>query len=162
MSKAFDLAMFIGAPVNVGDGVVVTGVTSPFPTKFAPVAQGALPGVVVGASMPAAVAKDQILISGPGPTYAWSLGTNPAAAAAVPPPTARYQVLLSDAALTWQDATINTLMGLGNAVTTTAGGDFTPAAQLVFQTTATASVRIDGRDPNLSIIDNFGWDAGTF
>ena len=53
-------------------------------------------------------------------------------------------------------------MGLGNAVTTTSGGDFAPSAKLVFQTTATPTVCIDGGDPALSIIDNFSWDGGTF
>lgn len=162
MSKAFDLAIFVGAPANVGDGVVVTGVASPYPTKFAPLVVGAQPGVVVGASVPAANAKDQILISGPSPGFAWALGTNPAAAASVPPATAPRQVIISDASLQWQDSSIDVLMGLGNAVTTTGGGDFTPSAQLTFQTTSTPSVCIDGRDPALSILDNFSWDAGTF
>ena len=162
MSKAFDLSQFVGVPVNIGDGVVVTGLTSPFPTKFAPVAQGSKPGVVVGASMPAANAQNQILISGPGPTYAWALGVNPAAAASVPPATAFRQMLMADAGLQWQDTTIDVVMALGNAVTTTLGGTFVAAANLVFTPSAAAAVRIDGGDPNLSVIDNFSWDAGTF
>ena len=53
-------------------------------------------------------------------------------------------------------------MAISSAVTTTNGGNFSPSAQLVFQTTATPTVCIDGGDPNLSILDNFSWDAGTF
>ena len=162
MTKAFELALFVPNPVNSGDGVVVDVLGPPYTTKFAPLVTGSGPGIVVGGSMPKANAQNQILISGPGPNYAWALGTNPAAAAAVPPATANHQMLMSDASLTWQDTTIATVMGLGNAVTTTTGGDFTPSAQLTFQTTATPSVCIDGRDPTLSILDNFSWDAGQF
>ena len=55
--------------------------------------------------MPKANAQNQILISGPGPNYAWALGTNPAAAASVPPATANQQLLMSNASLQWQDTT---------------------------------------------------------
>ena len=161
-SRAFDLALFVPTPVNSGDGVVVDVPGPPFTTKFAPLVTGSGPGVVVGGSMPKANAQNQILISGPGPNYAWALGTNPAAAASVPPATANQQVLMSNASLQWQDTTISTVMGLGNAVTTTSGGTFTPSAKLVFQTTPTASVCIDGGDPTLSILDNFSIDAGVF
>ena len=162
MTKAFDLALFVPAPTNVGDGVVVNALGPPFTTQFAPLAVGSKPGVVVGGSMPAANAQNQILLSGPGPAFAWTLVLNPAAAASVPPATAQHQMLMSDASDAWQTTTIATVMALGNAVTTTGGGDFTPAAQLTFQTTATPSVCLDGRDPTLSILDNFGWDAGQF
>ena len=162
MTKAFDLALFVGSPVNVGDGVVVTGLTSPYPTQFAPLVVGGKPGVTVGAAMPAANAQNQILLSGPGPTFAWSLALNPAAAASVPPATASRQLLMSDAALTWQDTTISVVMALGNAVTTTFGGVFVAAANLVFTPAAVAAVRIDGGDPALSIIDNFTLDCGVF
>ena len=162
MTKAFDLALFVPAPVNSGDGVVVDVLGPPFTTKFAPLVTGSGPGIVVGGSMPKATAQNQILISGPGPNYSWALGTNPAVAAAVPPATAPRQMLMSDPSLQWQDTTIAVVMGLGNAVTTTDGGDFAPSAQLAFQTTASPSVCIDGRDPNLSILDNFTIDCGTF
>jgi hypothetical protein len=162
MTKAFDLALFVPAPVNLGDGVVVDVLGPPFTTKFAPLVVGAKPGVTVGATMPAANAQNQILLSGPGPNFSWTLALNPAAAASVPPATAQHQMLMSDAALTWQDTTIATVMALGNAVTTTLGGTFTASAQLVFQTTATPSVCIDGGDPMLSILDNFTLDSGTF
>lgn len=161
-SRAFDLALFVPTPVNSGDGVVVDVPGPPFTTKFAPLVVGSGPGVVVGGSMPKANAQNQILISGPGPNYAWALGVNPAAAASVPPATAQHQMLMADASDTWQTTTIATVMGLGDAVTTTSGGDFAPSAKLVFQTTAVATVRIDGGDPALSIIDNFSWDAGQF
>lgn len=162
MTKAFELALFVPNPVNSGDGVVVDVLGPPYTTKFAPLVTGSGPGIVVGGSMPKANAQNQILISGPGPNYAWALGTNPAAAAAVPPATANRQMLMSDASLTWQDTTIGVVMALGNAVTTTNGGLFTPSAKLTFQTTATPSVCIDGGDPAFSFIDNFSWDAGTF
>ena len=161
-SRAFDLALFVPTPVNSGDGVVVDVPGPPFTTKFAPLVTGSGPGIVVGGSMPKANAQNQILISGPGPNYAWALGTNPAAAASVPPATAQHQMLMADASGTWQTTTIATVMGLGNAVTTISGGDFTPSAQLTFQTTASPSVCIDGRDPTLSILDNFTIDCGTF
>jgi hypothetical protein len=162
MTKAFDLALFVPVPVNSGDGVVVDQLGPPYSTKFAPLVVGSQPGVTVGASMPAANAQDQILISGPGPNFAWALGTNPAAAASVPPATAQNQMLLSDASFQWQDATIATVMALGDAVTTTNGGTFVATAKLTFSTAAVATVCLDGVDPNLSIIDNFTLDSGTF
>lgn len=161
-TRAFDLALFVPVPANVNDGVVVSALGPPFATQFKPLVVGSQPGVTVGASMPAANAQNQILISGPGPSYAWALGTNPAAAASVPPATAQHQVIMSDAALTWQDTTIDSVMALGNAVTTTLGGTFVATAKLVFATSAVAAVRIDGGDPTLSIIDNVTIDCGTF
>ena len=112
--------------------------------------------------MPAATAQNQIPISGPGPNFDWALGTNPAAAASVPPATAQHQMLMSDNADTWQITTIATVMALGGAVTEANGGTFAPIAKLIFQTAATPTLCIDGGDPNLSILDNFSWDAGTF
>ena len=119
LSRAFDLAQWVGQPANVGDGVVVSAVGPPFQGQFAPLVTGGKPGVSVGASMPAANAQNQILLSGPGPAFGWTLVLNPAAAASVPPASAQRQMLMSDAALTWQDTTIPTVMALGNAVTTT-------------------------------------------
>jgi hypothetical protein len=161
-TRAFDLALFVPTPVNSGDGVVVDVPGPPFTTKFAPLVTGSKSGVVVGASMPAPNAQNQILISGPGPTFAWVLGVNPAAAASVPPATAQSQVIISDASLQWQDATIAQLMTLGGAVTVSAGGTFGQFAELVFSPTASPTVRIDGGDPNFSTLDNFTIDAGTF
>jgi hypothetical protein len=164
VTRAFDTAQFVPSPGNnnVNDGALIMSVGPPFATAFKPVVVGAQPGVTVGASMPAANAQNQILLSGPGPGFAWGLALNPAAAASVPPATAQYQMLMSDAALTWQDTTITTVMALGNAVTTTNGGTFVATAKLVFTDAAVAAVRIDGGDPNLSLIDNFTLDSGTF
>jgi hypothetical protein len=162
MTKAFDLALFVPAPANVGDGVVVNALGPPFTTQFAPLVVGGKPGVTVGASMPAANAQNQILISGPGPTFTWVLGVNPAAAASVPPATANQQMLMSNASLQWTDVTIGAVMALGNAVTTTLGGTFSASAALIFTPTASPTVCIDGGDPNFSLLNNFTIDAGTF
>jgi hypothetical protein len=163
MTRAFDLALFVPAtPVNVGDGAVISALGPPFASQFAPLVQGTKPGVVVGGSMPAANAVNQILISGPGPGFAWQLGTNPAAAAAVPPATAPNQLIMSDAGLTWQDTSIGVVLGLGGAVTTGQGGTFVQAANLVFTPSASAAVRIDGGNPAFSLLDNFSIDSGTF
>jgi hypothetical protein len=162
MTKAFDLALFVPVPANSGDGVVVDQLGPPYSTKFAPLVVGSKPGVSVGASMPAANAQNQILLSGPGPNFAWTLVLNPAAAASVPPATANQQMLMSDGSLAWQNTTIGAVMALGNAVTTTLGGTFAATAQLVFTPTATPTVCIDGGDPNFSLLNNFTIDAGTF
>lgn len=162
MTKAFDLALFVPVPANAGDGVVVDLLGPPYTTKFAPLVAGAKPGVVVGGSMPAATAQNQILLSGVGPSFAWGLVLNPAAAASVPPATAVNQLLMSDASLQWQDATIGTVMALGKAVTTTVGGTFDATAKLTFSTAAVVTLCLDGVDPNLSQIDNFFLDCGVF
>jgi hypothetical protein len=162
MTKAFDLALFVPVPANLNDGVVVSSVGPPFATTFKPLVVGAKSGVIVGDSMPAATAPDQMLLSGAGPGYAWGLALNPAAAASVPPATAQHQMLMADAANAWQTTTIAVVMGLGGACMLATGGNFSAAAKLTFSTTATPTVCIDGGDPNLSIIDNFSWDAGTF
>lgn len=161
-TRAFDLALFVPVPANVNDGVVVSALGPPFATQFKPLVVGSQPGVTVGASMPAANAQNQILISGAGPSFAWGLGTNPAAAAAVPPPTAQFQIVLADATPSWQTSTVASIMALGNAVTTTLGGTFAAAANLVFTATGTLTKRIDGGDPAFSSIDNFSLDAGVF
>jgi hypothetical protein len=161
-TKAFDLALFVPVPANVNDGVVVASLGPPFATKFAPLVTGSQPGVVVGSSMPAATAQNQILISGVGPNFAWALGTNPAAAASVPTPSAQYQLLMADGTPTWQTTTIGAVLGLGGAVTQANGGLFATAANLAFTATASLTKRIDGGDPLMSLIDNFTIDAGTF
>lgn len=162
VSRAFDTAQFVGTPVNVNDGVVVSALGPPFATTFKPVVVGSQPGVVVGSSVPAANAQNQILISGAGPSFAWALGTNPAAAASVPNPTAQYQLIMADGTPTWQTTTIGTVLGLGGAVMQATGGIFATVASLVFTATASLTKRIDGADPTMSLIDNFTIDAGTF
>lgn len=161
-TRAFDLALFVGAPSNVNDGVLVSAIGPPFTAAFKPVVVGSQPGVTVGASMPAATAQNQILISGVGPGFAWGLGTNPAAAASVPAPSGQYSLLMGDATPSWQNTSIASVMTLGKAVTTTLGGTFVATAKLVFLTAAVSTVCIDGTDPNLSTIDNFTLDCGTF
>jgi hypothetical protein len=161
-TRAFDVAMFVPTPANVGDGVVVNALGPPFTSQFAPLAQGTKPGITVGASMPAANAQNQILISGAGPGFAWALGTNPAAAAAVPPSTAQYQLIMADATPSWQTASIGTVLGLGGAVTVSAGGTFVQAANLAFTAAAALATRIDGGDPNFSRLDNFLLDSGVY
>jgi hypothetical protein len=161
-TRAFDLALWVPTPANVGDGVVVNALGPPFTSVFAPLVVGSKPGVTVGNSMPAATAQNQILLSGPGPNFAWGLVLNPAAAASVPPATAQYQLIMADAALTWQDTTIGVVLGLGGAVTISQGGTFVQAANLVFTAAAALTTRIDGGDPTLSKIDNFSFDSGTF
>lgn len=161
-TRAFDLALFVGTPANINDGVLVSALGPPFTAAFTPVVTAPGPGVVVGASMPAATAPNQILISGAGAGFPWALGTNPAASAAVPPPQGPNQILLSDGTPSWQANTISNLMILGGAVTITGGGSFVPAANLNFNVSATPQVRINGVDPTLSLLDNFGIDCGTF
>ena len=102
LSRAFDLAQWVGTPVNIGDGVVVSALGPPFQGIFKPVVTSPGPGVVVSSSVPSATAQGQSLLSGPGPGYAWSVVTDSAASASVPPPTATGQVLASDATPSWQ------------------------------------------------------------
>jgi hypothetical protein len=162
VSRAFDLALFVGTPSNVNDGALVSALGPPFTATFKPVVVGSIPGITVGASMPAATAQNQILISGVGPGFAWGLGTNPAAAASVPPPQGLNHVLLSDGTPAWQDSTLNNMLLVGGAVLLSLGGTFGQAANLAFTTSATLRTRIDGGDPTLSQIDGFLLDCGTF
>jgi hypothetical protein len=164
VTRAFDTAQFVPSPGNnnVNDGALISSVGPPFATAFKPVVVGSQPGVTVGASMPAATAQNQILISGAGPGFAWALGTNPAAAASVPPPTAPNQVIVADAVPSWQPTTANALVLLGGACMLASGGNFAAAAKLTFTTTASVNTCIDGVDPTLSQIDNFLLDCGTF
>ena len=162
ISRAFDTAQFVGTPVNVNDGVLVSALGPPFTTVFKPVVTSVNPGVTVGSSVPAASAQGQSLLSGPGPGYAWSVVTDPAAAASVPPPTAQNQLILSDGTPSWQASSISAVMAISGACMLATGGVFSTAAKLTFTMTATPSVCIDGGDPTKSMIDNFGWDAGTF
>ena len=162
MTKAFDIALFVPTPASPQDGVVVDVLGPPFKTKFAPLVVGSKPGVVVHADMPAASAQNQIMLSGAGPNYDWGLAANPAAAATVPPPTAHFDMLMANATPAWATTSIDTVLMLGGAVTTTGGGLFVGAANLVFTPSGAAAKRIDGGDPAFSILDNFSWDAGTF
>ena len=162
LSRAFDLAQWVGTPVNIGDGVVVSALGPPFQGIFKPVVTASKPGVTVGSSVPAANAQGQSLLSGPGPGFAWSVVTDPAASASVPPPTAQNQLVLSDGTPSWQVSSISAVMLISGACMLATGGTFSSAARLIFATTATPSVCIDGGDPALSMIDNFTIDAGTF
>jgi len=74
VTRAFDLALFVPVPANVNDGVVVSALGPPFATTFKPVVTSVNPGVTVSASIPAANAQGQILVAGPSPNFAWSLG----------------------------------------------------------------------------------------
>jgi hypothetical protein len=162
LSRAFDLALFVDQPAAVGDGPVVSAMGPPFTAKFAPLVTGGKPGVVVGSSVPAANAQGQSLLSGPGPNFAWSVVVDPSASATVPPPTAQNQVLIADATPAWSVTTASGLAATGGACMLASGGTFSSAAKLNFATTVSPSVIIDGGDPNLSLIDNVSWDAGTF
>ena len=161
-SRAFDLAQWVGEPVHAGDGLVINALGPPFQSIFKPIVTANGPGVVVGSSVPAANAQGQSLLSGPGPNFAWSVVTDPAASATVPPPTALNQLIVSDGTPSWQVSSISAVMLISGACMLATGGNFSTAAKLTFSTTATPSVCIDGGDPTKSMIDNFGWDAGTF
>ena len=162
MSRAFDLALFVDQPAAVGDGAVVSAMGPPFTAHFAPLVVGRVPGIVVGSSVPAATAQGQSLLSGAGPAFAWSVVTDPAASATVPPSTAVNQVLMSDGTPSWQITTAAGLTATGGACMLSSGGTFSAAAKLTFATTATPTTCIDGGDPNFSVFDNFSWDAGQF
>jgi hypothetical protein len=92
VTRAFDLAQFVATPVNVNDGVVVTALGPPFTTAFKPVVTSVNSGVTVGASMPAASAQGQTLVSGAGPGFAW---TAAASASSLPAPNAQGQTLVA-------------------------------------------------------------------
>jgi hypothetical protein len=163
MTKCFDLALFVGVPINVNDAVLATDLGPPFATTFKPVALSAKAGgVTVANDVPAATKAGQIMISGAGAGFPWSLIDNPAAAAVVPAPTAQYQVLMADATPSWQITTPDVILARGNAVTTTVGGTFVSAAKLTFSVAATMQTRLDGTNPDLSLIDNVTLDAGQF
>ena len=162
MSRAFDLAQWVNEPANVNDGVVVSALGPPFTGAFKPLVVGSQPGVVVGSSVPAANAPGQIIVSGAGPSFAWGLAADPAAAASVPPPTAPNQVIVADSVPSWQPTTASALVLLGGACMLATGGNFAAAAKLTFSTTASISTCIDGVDPTKAQLDNFLLDCGTF
>lgn len=186
MTKAFDSALFIPPNPNAGEVVEVVSIGPPFQTGWGNYIAGP-PGTTVEASVPAATAQGQVLLSGPGPDFEWtpvvsssslppptganqtyvSAQSSPFAmqlARAVPDPTAVQQVLLSAGGgpFLWTQSSVANLMTLGNAVTTTVGGVFTATASLVFTASAGLTTCIDGSDPTKSAIDNFTIDAGTF
>jgi hypothetical protein len=163
-SRAFDLALFVGAPANLHDGVVVSALGPPFQAQFQPMVVGGAPGISVGASMPAASASNQIMVSGVGPSFAWGLASNPAVAATVPAPTAINQTLLSDATLTWKDITLNAMLAQGGCVVTNQGATFAfdNATVLTFAAASVMLTRLNGLDPTKSALDNFSIDAGTY
>ena len=163
MTKAFDLALFVGLPANVNDASVVAAIGPPFTTAFKSVALSSKPGgVTVQADVPQAAKPGQIMLSGAGPNFAWGLIDNPAAAASVPPPTASGQVIMADGIPSWQTTSANALVQYGGACMLATGGTFAAVAKLTFTPSAASSVRLDGGDPAFSTLDNFSWDAGTF
>ena len=163
MTKAFDLALFVGLPANVNDASVVAAIGPPFTTSFKSVALSSKPGgVTVQADVPQAAKPGQIMLSGAGPNFAWGLIDNPAAAASVPPPTASGQVIMADGVPSWQTTSANALVQYGGACMLATGGTFAAAGKLVFTPSAASSVRLDGGDPAFSTLDNFSSDAGTF
>jgi hypothetical protein len=162
MTKAFDLALFVPAPTSVGDGVVVSALGPPFATEFAPLVTGGQPGVTVGSSVPAATKGEQILVSGSSAGFPWSLIDNPAIAATVPSPDAAGEMLFSNSTPAWVSVPASAVLQGGGAMFVSSNNRMTPSGKITFQTTAMPSVCLDGTDPELSIIDNFSWDAGTF
>jgi hypothetical protein len=187
MTKAFDSALFIPANPNAGEVVEIAAPGPPLKTQYGNYVS-APPGVSVEASVPAATAQGQSLLSGPAPDFEWepvlsssvlpvptganqtyvSAQTSPfnmQLTPATPQASAPQQLLLSGGSLgpfPWTLATVPQLMTLGNAVTTTGGGTFTATASLVFTASAGLTTCIDGSDPTKSAIDNFTIDAGTF
>ena len=103
MTKAFDLALFVGTPTNVGDGVVVSAVGPPLTTQFAPVPTAGAPGVVVGASVPKATAAGQTLVAGAGPGFAWTPGASAGGIADAPNDATAY----ARKSLAWSHVTHN-------------------------------------------------------
>ena len=161
-SKAFDTALFVGTPSNSNDGVVIDVIGPPFTTKFQPMVTGGGPGVVVGASVPAATAAGQALQSGATAGFPWTLVTAATASAPVPAPGGQNHVLLSDVTPAWRDTTLNAMLLAGGAVLTSVSSTFGATANLAFTPSAALTTRIDGGDPAKSAIDNMTIDCGTF
>lgn len=188
MTKAFDMALFVPANPNPGEVVEIATPGPPLKTQFNTFVGGP-PGVVVEASLPAATAQGQSLLSGPGPDFEWEaaptsstlpLPTGPnqtyvsgqsapfvmGLVSAMPQPTAPNQIVVSGGGVSgpWPYTlmTIAQIVSAGNAVTTTGGGAFNASASLIFAPSTSLSARIDGGDPTKSMLDNFSIDAGTF
>jgi hypothetical protein len=186
MTKAFDSALFIPPNPNVGELIEIAAPGPPLKTQYGNYIS-APPGITVEASVPAATGEGQSLVSGPAPDFEWMPAVTAAdlptptganqtyvsaqnspfpmqLARATPQATAAQQVLISvgNDPFPWTVAALTDLMAAGNAVTTSGGGTFVPAATLVFSPSAGLAVRMDGIDPTKSAIDNFTIDAGTF
>lgn len=188
MTKAFDSAMFIPPNPNAGEVVEVGAPGPPLQTQWGNYISGP-PGISVEASIPAATAPGQALLSGPAPDFAWEAAPTTASlppptganqtyvsaqnppfnmqlAAAMPQPSGSGQIVVSggSAGGPWPYTLMTTaqVVAAGNAVTTTSGGTLAQAANIVFTANATLGTRIDGSDPTKSALDNFTIDAGTF
>lgn len=167
MTAAFDLALFVPAVAPVaGQAPGVTG-PSPLTTAWQTPALASAPGVVVGASVPGAVAEGFTLVSGAAPDFAWTLavaGEGGGGGSNVPDAGAQNQVILSGASpgFAWSVTPLTTMLSVGGAITSSAGGLFGAAANLVFSAAATLTTRLNGGNPSMSAIDNFTIDAGTF
>ena len=188
MTKAFDMALFVPANPNSGEVVEIASPGPPLKTQFNTYIGGP-PGVTVEASLPAATAQGQSLLSGPGPDFEWdavatsstlpvptganqtyvsaqSAPYNMQLAAATPQPTAPNQIVVSGGSPggPWPNTlqTVAQVMAMGNAVTTTGGGAFNASATLSFAPSVSTLTRIDGGDPTKSVLDNFAIDMGTF
>lgn len=186
MTKAFDSALFIPANPNAGEVVEIASPGPPLKTQFGNYIAGP-PGVSVEASVPAATAQGQSLLSGPGPDFDW---TPVASSSTLPVPTGPGQTYVSGAdtpfpmqlmsaapqppnalqalysgqpgavGFTWTP--ITNLLQLGGALTI-AGGTIVRGGALIFTPVATGTnIVLDGGDPTKSIADNFTIDAGTF
>ena len=163
MTRAFDLALFVGTPANVNDASVVSTVGPPFTTAFKSVALSSKPGgVTVQADVPQALKAGQIMLSGAGPSFAWGLIDNPAAAASVPPPLEQFDIVLADATPAWRTTPFGSALGAAGAVLNSTGASFSPTSNVVFAPTVAATKRLDGGDPNFSLLDNFSFDMGQF
>ena len=162
MTKAFDLALFVPTPVNSGDGVVVDVPRAAVHHQVRAFGHRLRPRHCRRRLDAEGECAEPDPDLGARPELCLGARNQSRRGGGVPPATANHQMLMADASLTLGRHHHRVVMGLGNAVTTTSGGDFTPSAKLTFQTTATPSVCIDGRDPTLSIIDNFTFDSGVF
>ena len=187
MTKAFDSALFIPASPNAGELVEVASPGPPLKTQWGNYISGP-PGISVEASVPAATAEGQVLLSGPGPDFDWTPVVSSSSlppptgpgqtyvsgpsdpfgmqvAPAVPQPSAVMHVLYSgpmagSAAFAW--TSIGNIMSLGGALTI-AGGTIVRGGAIVFTPVLSGTnVVLDGGDPTKSIADNFTIDAGTF
>ena len=188
MTKAFDMALFVPPNPNAGEVVEIAAPGPPLKTQFNTYIGGP-PGVTVEASLPAATAPGQSLLSGPAPDFEWEalptsstlpVPTGPnqtyvsgqsapyamGLVSAMPQPTAPSQIVVSGGSIggPWPYTlqTIAQVMSAGNAVTTVGGGSFNASASLAFAPSASLSTRVDGGDPTKSVLDNFNIDAGAF
>jgi hypothetical protein len=92
MTKAFDLAVFIPPNPNAGEVVEIVDPGPPLKTQYGNYIGGP-PGVTVEASVPAATAQGQSLLSGPGPDFEWTASPT---SSTLPIPTGPNQTYVSD------------------------------------------------------------------